>query len=48
MAHKRIRTIADDTKQKMTREALQVHAADITLANREGFRSLGGLLDAMS
>jgi hypothetical protein len=30
--------IANDTKQKMIREALQVHAAEITLANREGFR----------
>jgi hypothetical protein len=29
--------VADDAKQKMIREGLQVHAAEITLANREGF-----------
>jgi hypothetical protein len=40
--------IANDTKQKMIRKALQVHAAEITLANREGFRPLGGLLHVMS
>ena len=36
--------IANDAKQEMIGEALQVHAAEITRANREGFRPLGGLL----
>jgi len=39
--------ISDDTKQEMIREALQVDAADIALANREGFRSLGSLVQLM-
>ena len=41
-------SITNDTKQEMIREALQVHAAYIALANREGFRPLGGLLHVMS
>jgi hypothetical protein len=40
--------IANDTKQKMIGEALQVHAAEITLADHEGFRPLGGLLHVIS
>ena len=40
--------ITNDTKQEMIREALQVHAAYIASANREGFRPLGGLLHVMS
>jgi hypothetical protein len=40
--------IANDTKQEMIGEALQVHAAEITLADREGFWPLGGLLYVMS
>jgi hypothetical protein len=40
--------IANDTKQEMIGEALQIHAAKITLSNREGFRPLGGLLHVMS
>ena len=40
--------IANNTKQEMIRESLQVHAAEITLANREGFRPLGSLLHVIS
>jgi hypothetical protein len=40
--------ITNDTKQEMIREAVQVYAADIALANREGFRPLGRLLHVMS
>jgi hypothetical protein len=40
--------IANDAKQEMIREALQVHAAEITLANGERFRPLSGLLHVMS
>ena len=40
--------IANNTKQEVIREALQVHAAEITLANSEGFRPLGSLLHVMS
>ena len=40
--------VANDAKQEMIREALQVLAAKITLANREGFRSLRGLPHVMS
>ncbi|MEX0802756.1 MAG: hypothetical protein WD688_05495 [Candidatus Binatia bacterium] len=39
--------IANDTKQEMIREALQAHAADIALPNRERFRPLFGLLHVM-
>ena len=37
-------SITDDTEQEMIREALQVHAPDIALADREGLRSLRGQL----
>jgi hypothetical protein len=40
--------IANHTKQEIIGEALQIHAAKITLSNREGFRPLGGLLHVMS
>ena len=40
--------IANDTKQEMIGEALQVHAAEITVANREGFRSFRRLLHVIS
>jgi hypothetical protein len=40
--------ITNDTKQEMIREALQVHAAYIALANREEFRPLCSLLHVMS
>jgi len=40
--------IADGTEQEMIRKALQVHAAEIKLANRERFRPLSGLLHVMS
>jgi hypothetical protein len=36
--------IADATKQEMIREALQVHAADIAFANREGFGPIRSLV----
>jgi hypothetical protein len=36
--------IANNTKEEMIRESLQVYAAEVTLANREGFRPLAGLL----
>jgi hypothetical protein len=39
--------VADDTKQKMIREALQVHPADFALANRKGFRPLHSLVHVM-
>ena len=37
--------IANNAKQKMIRESLQVHTPEIALANSEGFRPLGGLLE---
>ena len=40
-------SITDDTEQEMIREALQVHAPDIALADREGLRSLRGQLYVM-
>jgi hypothetical protein len=40
--------IANNTKQEMIGEALQIHPAEITLANSEGFRPLGSLLHAIS
>jgi hypothetical protein len=40
--------IANDTKEEMIRESLQVNAAEITLANSEGFRPLAGLAHVMS
>jgi hypothetical protein len=40
--------IANDTKQEMIREALQIHAAEITLANREGFRPLGAACNVVA
>jgi hypothetical protein len=36
--------IGDDTKKEVIRESLQVYAAEVTLANRERFRSLAGRL----
>jgi hypothetical protein len=36
--------IANDTKQEMIGETLQVHAPDIALPNRERLRPLRGLL----
>jgi hypothetical protein len=30
--------IPDDTKQKVKRETLQIHAAEITFADRKGLR----------
>lgn len=39
--------IADDSKTEMVREALQIHTADIALANREGFGPLRGLRHIM-
>jgi hypothetical protein len=40
--------IANDTKEEMIRESLQVYAAEVTLANRERFRPLAGLLYVIS
>ncbi len=40
--------IANNTKQEMKGEALQIHATEITLANSERFRPLGGLLHVIS
>jgi hypothetical protein len=40
--------IANNTKQEVIREALQIHAAEIALANGEGFWPLGSLLHAIS
>jgi hypothetical protein len=40
--------IANDTKEEMIRESLQVYAAEVTRANREGFRPLAGLLHVIS
>ena len=40
--------IANNTKQEVIGEALQIHVAEITLANRERFRPLGGLLHVIS
>ena len=37
--------IANNTKQEMIRESLQVHTPEIALANSEGFRPLGRLLE---
>jgi hypothetical protein len=36
--------IANDTKEEMIRESLQVYAAEVTRANRKGLRPLAGLL----
>jgi hypothetical protein len=40
--------IANDTKEEMIRESLQVYPPEVTRANREGFRPLAGLLHAIS
>jgi len=40
--------ISSNTKQEMIREALQIHAAEITLADRKGFRSFRRLLHIIS
>ena len=40
--------ISSNTKQKMIRKALQIHAAKITLADRKGFRSFRRLLHIIS
>ena len=40
--------IANDTKEEMRRESLQFYAAEVTRANREGFRLLAGLLHVIS
>jgi hypothetical protein len=40
--------IANNTKQEMIGEAVQIYAAEITFANTEGFRPLGGLLHVIS
>jgi hypothetical protein len=40
--------IANDTKEEMIRESLQVYAAEITLAYSEGFRPLAGPLHVVS
>ena len=40
--------IANDTNEEMIRESLQVYAAEITVANRERFRPLAGLLHIIS
>jgi hypothetical protein len=39
---------ANDTKEEMIRESLQVYAAEVTRANREGFRPLAGLFHLIS
>jgi hypothetical protein len=46
--HENPHDISNDAKQEMIREALQVHAAEITVPNRERFRPLSGLLHVMS
>jgi hypothetical protein len=46
--HENPRDITNDAEQEMIREALQVDAAEITLANRESFRPLSGLQHVMS
>lgn len=40
--------ISSNTKQEMIREALQIHAAEIMLADRKGFRSFRRLLHVIS
>src|SRR4029079_7817322 len=40
--------ISSNTKQEMIREALQIHAAEITLADRKGFRSFRRPLHTLS
>ena len=40
--------IPNDPKQEMIREALQVYAAEITLADRKGLRSFRRLLHVIS
>ena len=40
--------IANNTKQEVMGEALQIHTAEIMFASSEGFRPLGGLLHVIS
>ena len=40
--------IPDDTKQKVKRETLQIHAAEITFADRKGLRSFRRLVHVIS
>lgn len=46
--HQNSHGIANNTKQKMVGESPQVHAAQVMLANSEGFRSLSSLPQIVS